>query len=106
MSRYWGVTCNNLQMKFAFLFLKIVLSTRRLTVKTLKKSRSLQFAEVHDKVRVVGFTYRTKTEPSQTVHTNNNVVCATSKGSDLPAHTRSLIRDFARSFNTLWVFSY
>ena len=43
-------------------------------------------------------------EPSQTVQTNNNVVCATSKGSDLPAHTHSLIRDFARSFNILCVF--
>ena len=39
-------------------------------------------------------------EPSQTVQTNNNVVCVTSNGSDLPAHKRSLIRDFARSFNT------
>ena len=28
----------------------------------------------------------------------NNVVCATSKGSDQPAHTRRLIRAFARSF--------
>ena len=27
---------------------------------------------------------------------SNNVVCATSKGSDQPAHTRSLIRAFAR----------
>ena len=80
-------------MKFAFLFLKIVLSTRRQTVKTLMKSRSLLFAKVHDKERVVGFTYRTKMEPSQKVQTNNNVVCATSKGSDLPAHTRSMIRE-------------
>ena len=39
-------------------------------------------------------------EPSQTMQTINNVVCVTSKGSDLPAKTRSLIRDFARSFNT------
>ena len=43
-------------------------------------------------------------EPSQTAQTNNNVVCVTSKGSDLPAHMRSLIRDFARSFDILWVF--
>ena len=49
MSRYGGVTCNNLQMKFAFLFLKTVLSTRRQTVKTLMKSRSLLLAKVHDK---------------------------------------------------------
>ena len=27
---------------------------------------------------------------------SNNVVCATSKASDQPAHTRSLIRAFAR----------
>ena len=43
-------------------------------------------------------------EPSQTVQTNNNVVCATSKGSDQPAHMRSLIINFASRFNTLWVF--
>ena len=30
-----------------------------------------------------------------------NVVCATSKGSDQPAHTRSLIRAFASRFNIL-----
>ena len=73
MSRYLGVTCNNLQMKFAFLFLKIVSSNRRQTVKTLMESRYLPFAEVHDKGRVVCFTYRTKMESSQTVQTNNNV---------------------------------
>ena len=32
---------------------------------------------------------------------SNNVVCATSKASDQPAHTRSLIRAFARRFNIL-----
>ena len=33
---------------------------------------------------------------SEPVHeTSNNVVCATSKASDQPAHTRSLIRAFA-----------
>ena len=30
---------------------------------------------------------------------SNNVVCATSKGSDQPAHTRSLIRAFASRLN-------
>ena len=34
---------------------------------------------------------------------SNNVVCATSKGSDQPAHTRSLIRAFARCLNILSV---
>ena len=37
---------------------------------------------------------------------SNNVVCATSKASDQPAHTRSLIRAFASRLNILWVFSY
>ena len=32
---------------------------------------------------------------------SNNVVCATSKGSDQPAHTRSLIRVFAHRLNIL-----
>ena len=34
---------------------------------------------------------------------SNNVVCATSKGSDQPAHTRSLIRAFASRLNILSV---
>ena len=37
---------------------------------------------------------------------SNNVVCATSKGSDQPAHTLSLIRAFASCLNILWVLSY
>ena len=32
---------------------------------------------------------------------SNNVVCATSKSSDQPAHTRSLIRFFASRLNIL-----
>ena len=32
---------------------------------------------------------------------SNNVVCATSKASDQPAHTRSLIRAFASRLSTL-----
>ena len=37
---------------------------------------------------------------------SNNVVCATSTGSDQPAHTHSLIRNFASRLNILWLFSY
>ena len=37
---------------------------------------------------------------------SNNVVCATSKGSDQPAHTCSLIRSFASRLNILWVLNY
>ena len=35
-----------------------------------------------------------------------NLLCATSKGSDQPAHTHSLIRAFASRLNILWVLSY
>ena len=34
---------------------------------------------------------------------SNNVVCATSKVSDQPAHTRSLIRAFASRLSILWL---
>ena len=37
---------------------------------------------------------------------SNNVVCATSKASDQPAHTRSLIIAFACCLTILWVLSY
>ena len=37
---------------------------------------------------------------------SNNVVYATSKGSDQPAHTHSLIRAFASRSNILLVLSY
>ena len=37
---------------------------------------------------------------------SNNVIGATSKGSDQPAHTRSLVRAFASRLNILWILSY
>ena len=37
---------------------------------------------------------------------SNNVECATSKASDQPAHTRSLIRAFASRLSFLWLLSY
>ena len=39
----------------------------------------------------------TLSEPRHEI--SNNVVCATSKGSDQPAHTRSLLRAFASRLN-------
>ena len=42
------------------------------------------------------------TYPNEPGHEiSNNVVCANSKGSDQPAHTRSLIRAFASRLNNL-----
>ena len=40
-------------------------------------------------------------KPNEPQHISNNVVCATSKDSDQPAHMRSLIRAFARRLNIL-----
>ena len=37
---------------------------------------------------------------------SNNVVCETSKASDQPAHTRSLIRAYASRLSILWLLSY
>ena len=51
---------------------------------------------------ILGFT--TQFEPWHEI--SNNVACATSKGSDQPAHMRRLIRDFASCLNILWVLSY
>ena len=45
-----------------------------------------------------------KFEPQHEI--SNNVVCATSKASDQPAHMRSLIRAFASRLNILWLLSY
>ena len=42
---------------------------------------------------------KTKYEPVHEI--SNNVVCVTSKGSDQPAHMRSLIRAFASQLNIL-----
>ena len=46
------------------------------------------------------FTY----EPVHEI--SNTVVCATSKGSDQPAHTRILIRAFASRLSILCLLSY
>ena len=45
-------------------------------------------------------------EIPQSQTADNPVVLATSKGSDQPAHTRSLIRAFASRLNNLWILSY
>ena len=45
------------------------------------------------------YLYYNNIEPRHEI--SNNVVCATSKGSDQPAHTPSRIRAFASPFNIL-----
>ena len=47
--------------------------------------------------------YKRKAYLSQKHEISNNVVLSTSKGSDQPAHPRSLIRAFASRLNILWL---
>ena len=48
---------------------------------------------------IIGYSIIITTEPVNEI--SNNVVCATSKASDQPAHTRSLIRAFASRLSIL-----
>ena len=59
---------------------------------------------VDSKLALAGKALTWTYEPRHEI--SNNVVCATSKASDQPAHTRSLIRAFASRLNILWLFSY
>ena len=51
--------------------------------------KGIHVASIRNDVALILLAY----EPQHEI--SNNVVCATSKGSDQPAHTRSLIRAFA-----------
>ena len=62
----------------------------------------------HNKIAIMPILGKTLNHMSMYEHVyqpvreiSNNVVCATSKASDQPAHTRSLIRAFARRLSIL-----
>ena len=52
-----------------------------------------------NRIGVITFIDFMQTEPRHEI--SNNVVCATSKASDQPAHMRSLIRAFASRLNII-----
>ena len=52
-------------------------------------------------LRVRSFSSVLQTKIEMRHEISNNVVCVTSKGSDQPAHMRSLIRAFASRLNVL-----
>ena len=62
----------------------------------ISRSYSLFFL---NKSHIVMVRMQNINEPRHEI--SNNVVCATSKASDQPAHTRSLTRAFARRLNML-----
>ena len=66
-----------------------------LTVDYINETTALQMCETDDKC----LNQNLVIEPLHEIF--NNVVCATSKASDQPAHARSLIRAFASRFNTV-----
>ena len=53
---------------------------------------------------IVAINWHVTNKPQHEI--SNNVVCATSKATDQPAHMRSLIRAFASRLNVPIVFSY
>ena len=67
----------------------------------------LTFQPFLDKKSANGYTESVVVDSYEPWHEiSNNVVCVTSKASDQPAHTHSLIRAFASRLNILWVLSY
>ena len=65
----------------------------------LVAGRAVIFQQLIFLNKAKAFVFVTINEPRHDI--SNNVVCATSKGSDQPEHTRSLIRAFASRLNIL-----
>ena len=59
---------------------------------------------IHDHSSKGLCAYMSVIEPRHEI--SNNVVCATSKASDQPAHTRSLARAFTSRLGILWLLNY
>ena len=76
-SIFFGLEKRIMIFEFSFLFRGL----RLISFYTVVYSNPIQFEPVHE--------------------ISNNVVCATSKTSDQPAHTRSLIRAFASRLSIL-----
>ena len=80
-----------------------ILHTRKLLPEAnrfcTKKQLSPTPSGLKDYIRLYTITIERVNEPWHEI--SNNVVCATSKASDQPAHTRSLIRAFASRLNIL-----
>ena len=62
------------------------------------------------KIIYIKHSYKSKIYPRNQVEPqheiSNNVICATSKASDQPTHTHSLIRAIASRSNILWMLSF
>ena len=70
-------------------------------------SRNSYFAQSHSRMVSIPTLRRTNNYIIEPWHEiSNNEICATSKGSDQTAHTRSLIRAFASRLSILWLLSY
>ena len=101
--------CNLKNHVHSCLFNPFKLHTNRGNVPYIKfftcgKKRSSKKCTISSQVRrrrTNSSSQNYKNEPRHEI--SNNVVCATSKGSDQPAHTRRLIRAFASRLTILWV---
>ena len=70
----------------------------------VKKACFAHWQRKNDLTNVLSLRMKVTFEPRHEI--SNNVVCATSKVSDQPAHTCSLIRAFVCRLNILWLLSY
>ena len=68
-------------------------------VKVIYHSHTLQSKNIKEKIEYNKNQVILRNEPRHEIY--NNVVCATNKASDQPAHTCSLIRAFASRMNIL-----
>ena len=71
------------------------------TVNSFRKAVNVKQIFLHHFVNILS-----ENKFEQVHEISNNMVCATSKGSDQPAHTRSLVWAFASRLSNLWVLSY
>ena len=72
--------------------------------KKFKKDLKKTVKNISEELETLSRTHSIIIEPLHEI--SNNVVYATSKVSDQPAHTRSLIRAFASRLNILCLLSY
>ena len=89
---YTAFTCNNIfTIIYPFLYMNNGIFLLSCIFEPTDRCKSMQYNII-------------KNEPVHEI--SNNLVCATSKASDQPVHTRSLIQAFACHLSILWSLSY
>ena len=91
---------------FTYSWIRIQIVSHFESIPEIAFFRNKQFCKKNQQA-TKSITYSACKELNEPVHEiSNNVACATSKASDQPAHTRSLIRAFASRLNIHGLLSY